>query len=78
MNNYLESVKKQFSLYRSLGEKAISQVDDDKLFWQYNPESNSIAIIVHHLWGNMLSRWTNFLAEDGERLHETEIQNSKM
>ncbi|MEP6627788.1 MAG: DUF1572 family protein [Ginsengibacter sp.] len=67
MNNYLESVKKQFSLYRSLGEKAISQVDDDKLFWQYNPESNSIAIIVHHLWGNMLSRWTNFLTEDGEK-----------
>ena len=67
MNNYLESAKKQFSLYRSLGEKAISQVDDDKLFWQYNPESNSIAIIVHHLWGNMLSRWTNFLTEDGEK-----------
>jgi hypothetical protein len=67
MNNYLESVKKQFSLYRSLGEKAISQVDDEKLFWQYNPESNSIAIIVHHLWGNMLSRWTNFLTEDGEK-----------
>lgn len=67
MNNYLESVKKQFSLYRSLGEKAISQVDDDKLFWQYNSESNSIAIIVHHLWGNMLSRWTNFLTEDGEK-----------
>ncbi len=67
MNNYLESAKKQFILYRSLGEKAISQVDDDKLFWQYNPESNSIAIIVHHLWGNMLSRWTNFLTEDGEK-----------
>lgn len=67
MNNYLESVKKQFNLYRSLGEKTIGQVDDDKLFWQYNSESNSIAIIVHHLWGNMLSRWTNFLTEDGEK-----------
>ena len=78
MNNYLESVKKQFDLYRSLGEKAIAQVDDDKLFWQYNSESNSIAIIVHHLWGNMLSRWTNFLTEDGEkpsRERDAEFEN---
>jgi len=37
------------------------------LFWQYNDASNSIAIIVQHLWGNMLSRWTNFLTEDGEK-----------
>lgn len=78
MNQYLESVKKQFDLYRSLGEKAIAQVDDDKLFWQYNSESNSIAIIVHHLWGNMLSRWTNFLTEDGEkpsRERDAEFEN---
>ena len=67
MNKYLESVKKQFSLYRTLGDKTISQLDDEKLFWQYNAESNSIAIIVQHLWGNMLSRWTNFLSEDGEK-----------
>ncbi|MEO6134870.1 MAG: DUF1572 family protein [Ginsengibacter sp.] len=65
--NYLESVKKEFTKYKSLAEKAMTQVDDDKLFWQYNPESNSIAIIVNHLWGNMLSRWTNFLVEDGEK-----------
>ncbi len=78
MNQYLGSVKKQFDLYRSLGEKAIAQVDDDKLFWQYNSESNSIAIIVHHLWGNMLSRWTNFLTEDGEkpsRERDAEFEN---
>jgi hypothetical protein len=66
-SSYLESVKKQFSLYRSLGEKAINQIDEEKLFWQYNEESNSIAIIVQHLNGNMLSRWTHFLAEDGEK-----------
>lgn len=35
--------------------------------WQYNEASNSIAVIVQHLWGNMLSRWTNFLTEDGEK-----------
>jgi Protein of unknown function (DUF1572) len=78
MNQYLGSVKKQFDLYRSLGEKAIAQVDDGKLFWQYNSESNSIAIIVHHLWGNMLSRWTNFLTEDGEkpsRERDAEFEN---
>lgn len=66
-SNYLESAKKQFTLYRSLGEKTIAKIDEEKLLWQYNPESNSIAIIVQHLWGNMLSRWTNFLTEDGEK-----------
>jgi hypothetical protein len=42
-------------------------LDEENLFWQYNDASNSIAIIVQHLWGNMLSRWTNFLTEDGEK-----------
>ena len=64
---YLESVKKQFAYYKQLGEKAIHQIDDRALFWQYNEESNSIAIIVKHLWGNMLSRWTDFLTTDGEK-----------
>ena len=66
-NNYLESIRKQFEQYRSLGEKTFAQVPDDKLFWQYNPQSNSIAMIVKHMWGNMLSRWTNFLETDGEK-----------
>jgi hypothetical protein len=66
-NDYLESVRKQFEYYKSLGEKTFSQVPDDKLFWQYNEDSNSIATIVKHLWGNMLSRWTNFLTSDGEK-----------
>lgn len=65
--DYLESVKKEFTKYKILAEKAMDQVDEEKLFWQYNPESNSIAIIINHLWGNMLSRWTNFLTEDGEK-----------
>lgn len=66
-NDYLDSVKKQFEYYKMLGEKTFSQVQDDKLFWQYNDESNSIATIVKHLWGNMLSRWTDFLTSDGEK-----------
>ncbi|HMS52492.1 MAG TPA: DUF1572 family protein, partial [Chitinophagales bacterium] len=55
-NNFLESAKKQFTYYKLLGEKTFSQLKDEELFWQYNQETNSIAIIVQHLWGNMLSR----------------------
>lgn len=65
--NYLESVKKYFTQQRTLGDKAIAQLSEENLLWQYNENSNSIGIIVQHLWGNMLSRWTNFLTEDGEK-----------
>lgn len=65
--DYLESVKKHFNQYKSLGDKTLEQLDEENLFWQYNDQSNSIAVIVQHLWGNMLSRWTNFLTEDGEK-----------
>ncbi|MBE7443299.1 MAG: DUF1572 family protein [Flavobacteriales bacterium] len=64
---YLESVRKQFEYYKMLGEKTFEQLSDEQLFEQYNEESNSIAIIVKHLWGNMLSRWTDFLTTDGEK-----------
>jgi hypothetical protein len=65
--HYLESVIKQFEYYKLLGEKTFEQVKDEHLFWQYNEESNSIATIVKHLCGNMLSRWTDFLTSDGEK-----------
>ncbi|MFN5387343.1 MAG: DUF1572 domain-containing protein [Bacteroidota bacterium] len=77
-NDYLNSVKKQFEYYKMLGDKTFSQLQDDKLFWQYNEETNSIAIIVNHLWGNMLSRWTDFLTTDGEkesRNRDAEFEN---
>ena len=67
MQDYLDSVKKQFLYYKQLADKAMAQVDDEALFWQYNDDSNSIAIIVQHLHGNMLSRWTDFLTTDGEK-----------
>src|SRR5215218_2270447 len=67
MEDYLESVKKQFGYYKSLGEKTFGQLSDDQLFWQYQEESNSIATIVKHMSGNMLSRWTDFLSTDGEK-----------
>ncbi|MEZ4721760.1 MAG: DUF1572 family protein [Flavobacteriales bacterium] len=64
---YLESVRKQFEYYQLLGDRTFSQVSDNQLFLQVNEESNSIAIIVNHLWGNMMSRWTDFLTADGEK-----------
>ncbi|WP_026754693.1 DUF1572 family protein [Sediminibacter sp. Hel_I_10] len=64
---YLNSVKKQFTYYKALGEKTFVQLEDNDFFWQYNAQSNSIAIIVNHLWGNMTSRWTDFLISDGEK-----------
>ena len=78
METYLNSVKKEFERYKTLGEKTFAQVSDDALFWQYNDESNSIATIVKHLSGNMLSRWTDFLTSDGEkpwRDREKEFEN---
>ena len=58
---------KRFQYYKELGDKTFAQLSDEQLFWQYYEESNSIAVIVQHLAGNMLSRWTNFLTEDGEK-----------
>lgn len=66
-NNYLSSIQKQFAYYQLLGQRTIDQLEPEDLFWQYNPESNSIAIIVKHLWGNMRSRFTDFLTSDGEK-----------
>lgn len=48
------------------------------MFWKYNEDSNSIATIVKHLWGNMMSRWTDFLTTDGEkewRQRDSEFEN---
>jgi len=67
METYLNSAINRFEYYKTLGEKTFEQVGDDGLFWQYNEESNSIAMIVQHLAGNMLSRWTDFLNSDGEK-----------
>ena len=64
---FLASANKEFKRYRSLGEKAIAQLPDEGLFWQYNAESNSIAMIVQHLSGNMLSRWSDIFNTDGEK-----------
>lgn len=80
-NNYISSVKNQFKQYKILAEKAIDQVPDEKIYWQYNPETNSIAIIVKHLAGNMLSRFTDFYNSDGEkkwRDRDAEFENEHL
>lgn len=66
-NHYLESIKKQFLYYKTLGEKAIEQLEPEQLFVVLNDDTNSIAVIVNHISGNMLSRWTDFLTSDGEK-----------
>lgn len=58
---------KRFEYYKMLGDQAFSQLSEEEIFWQFNGGSNSIAVIVKHMAGNMLSRWTNFLTEDGEK-----------
>ena len=65
--NYIQSVKNQFKHYKLLGEKTFDQLDEKDLFEVYNEESNSIAIIVNHIQGNMKSRWTDFLISDGKK-----------
>ena len=66
-NNYIQSIQRQFKYYKDLGDKTFEQLSNEDIHWQYNTESNSISIIVKHIVGNMLSRWTNFRTEDGEK-----------
>jgi len=65
--NYIQSIRKQFDYYKLLGEQTFNQLEEAALFWKADEDQNSIAIIVNHLWGNMKSRWTDFLQSDGEK-----------
>jgi hypothetical protein len=65
--SYVEDALAVFRQYKLLGERAIAQVSDAQLFTSLDEESNSIAIIVKHITGNMRSRWTDFLTTDGEK-----------
>ncbi len=67
ITNYLDSVMKQFRYYKMLGEKTFDQCDDRILFAQSGVGGNSIGVIVNHMAGNMLSRWTDYLISDGEK-----------
>ena len=65
--SYVEDALAVFRQYKLLGERAMAQVSDAQLFTSLDVESNSIAIIVKHITGNMRSRWTDFLTTDGEK-----------
>ena len=65
--SYVSDSTNLFSYYKKLGERAMEQCPDDELFAAQDGESNSIAIIVKHMAGNMRSRWTDFLTSDGEK-----------
>lgn len=64
---YLENVFYEFKTMKETGERAMNQIKDEDFFYQPNRDTNSIAIIIRHLSGNMLSRWTDFLTTDGEK-----------
>ena len=64
---FLESAIKRFREYKVLGDKTFDQLNEEEMHFAPNEASNSIAVIIQHMQGNMLSRWTNFLTEDGEK-----------
>ena len=67
MKSYLESSLKQFKYYKNIGDKTLDLLSFDELKKEFEQDSNSIAIIIKHISGNMKSRWTHFLTEDGEK-----------
>ncbi|HEX5317180.1 MAG TPA: DUF1572 family protein [Candidatus Kapabacteria bacterium] len=67
MKDFLMLVLDRFEQLRSQGEKTLAQLSEADVHWSPDTESNSIAIIVQHLHGNMLSRFTDFLTSDGEK-----------
>jgi uncharacterized damage-inducible protein DinB len=64
---YLEDVAGQFRSYKRLADRALAQVRDEDLFVALDPESNSLAVLIQHMAGNLISRWTDFLTTDGEK-----------
>jgi hypothetical protein len=77
IENYLKDALASFRSYKKLAERAIEQVTDEEFFRAIDEESNSIAVIVKHIAGNQLSRWSDFLTSDGEkptRRRDTEFE----
>ena len=64
---YLDSARARYRAMKRLGEHAIQQMGEEALHWTMNDECNSVAVIIQHLRGNMLSRWTDALTTDGEK-----------
>ena len=78
---YLDEIRRQMRGYKRMGEGALNQLQGDEFFRALDPESNSVAVLVKHIAGNMRSRFTDFLTSDGEkpdrhRDHEFELSSS--
>ena len=67
MDSTLNSITKLFRYYKSLGERSFAQLSDAELAWRPNDHTNSISLLVHHISGNMISRFTDFQKSDGEK-----------
>lgn len=75
---FIKSSIARFESYKQLGDKTLAQLSETQCFYRPTENTNSIAMVVHHMQGNMLSRWTNFLSEDGEkpwRNRDTEFED---
>ena len=67
VQNYFDDALSALRAYKKLAEKAIAQLKDEEFFVTLDEESNSVAVIMKHMAGNMFSRWTDFLTSDGEK-----------
>ncbi|WP_064093467.1 DUF1572 family protein [Rossellomorea aquimaris] len=78
-NEYLKVIRERFLAIKRQGERAISQLSEENIHWVFNESSNSVAVIVKHVSGNMVSRWTEPLTTDGEkpdRNRDKEFENT--
>jgi hypothetical protein len=76
--NFLDSALRELRAYKKLGDKSIERLNEEEMHWHPSPESNSMAILIKHMAGNMRSRWTDFLTSDGEkadRNRDTEFED---
>ncbi|HEX5883175.1 MAG TPA: DUF1572 domain-containing protein [Pyrinomonadaceae bacterium] len=67
VQDYFEDALSSFRAYKKLADKAIAQLKDEEFFVTLDEEANSVAVVMKHMAGNMLSRWTDFLTSDGEK-----------
>jgi len=67
VRNYFDDSLSALRAYKKLAEKAIAQMQDEEFFVTLDEESNSVAVVMKHMAGNMISRWTDFLTSDGEK-----------
>ena len=78
---YLRVVRERFAELKEQGDKTFAQLDEEDFYWMVNDASNSIAILIQHISGNMVSRWTDFLTTDGEkpdRNRDGEFESKRM